>query len=236
MKIHWFPFLLFAVLVTACGAPAPASDPAAQDAASAPTQAATSVPTSVGIAPASDPATQAATSVPTSVASDQNYTGEGNYRISGEQNGMQVVNGYAFQITFRASADGTITGEGSFQKVEASMGSEAFQCTDPGMSSLTFPPIEVTGTVIKDPAGQAEDTFQLNIMGPASTSTSEFICVHPIAGTWSLGAVPDQGFFLSDIQIDAADGARANGTNSKVIMGTTQVIMWLLEIHKQTNP
>jgi hypothetical protein len=166
---------------------------------------------------------------------NQNYTGEGKFRTSGEQSGMQVVSGYTFQITFRANADGAIGGEGVIQKVEASMGSNDFQCTDPGISALVFPPMRITGTMTLDAAGQP-DTFHLTLVGPASTSSSEYTCTQPIAGTWTLPAVPDQGFFIESVEIDAADGAQAQSDDSTAMMGTTVVTTWELVIHKQTNP
>ena len=167
---------------------------------------------------------------------NRNYVGEGKYRLTGEQSGLERTSGYEFLITFRVNADGTIVGEGVLQLVEASMGSKDFQCNNSEISSLTFPPMKVTGTVKKDPAGQSDDRFQLTIVGLPSTTTSQFICVHPIAGSWPLDAVPDQGFVLSDIEIAATDGAQAKGDEGNEIMGTTQVITWELQIHKQVNP
>ncbi len=167
----------------------------------------------------------------------RNYVGEGKYRITGEQSGIETVSGYEFLITFRANADGTIVGEGVLQKVEASTGGEEFQCTNPEVSSLTFPPMKVIGTVKKDPTGQSDDTFQLTVVGLPSTTTSQFICVSPIAGTWQLAdAVLEQGFILSDIEIAATDGAQANGEDSNETMGTTVVTTWELQIYKQENP
>ncbi len=165
----------------------------------------------------------------------QNYVGEGKYRISGEQSGLEVISGYEFLITFRANANGTIVGEGVMQKVEASMGSKDFQCTDPEASALVFPAMRITGKVIPDATGQPA-TFKLTIVGPASTSTSEYTCVHPIAGTWALGAAQDQGFFLNEIEIAAKDGAQAHGEESTAMQGVTGVTTWELEIHKQANP
>jgi hypothetical protein len=166
---------------------------------------------------------------------NQNYTGEGKFRTSGEQSALQVVSGYTFQITFRANADGAINGEGVIQKVEASMGSQDFQCTDPGFSALVFPPMRITGTTTLDAAGQPA-TFHLTLVGPASTSTSQYTCTHPIAGTWTLDAVPDQGFFIENVEIDAADGAQAQSENTTETFGTTVVTAWELVIHKQANP
>ena len=167
----------------------------------------------------------------------QNYTGEGKYRISGEQSGMQVVSGYEFQITFRANADGTIVGDGVIQKVEASSGSEYFLCTDPGISSLVFPPMQINGTVTRDAAGQPE-TFHLFLEGLPSTSTSQYTCTLFLTGdTWPLDAFPDQGFFIESLEIDAADGAQAQSEDTTTgYMGTTVVTSWELVIHKQANP
>ncbi len=165
----------------------------------------------------------------------QNYVGEGKFRIAGEISGLERIDEYTFSITFRANADGTITGEGAAQKVESSMGSKDFQCTDPKASALVFPPMRVNGTVNLDALGQPA-TFKLIIVGPASTVTSQFVCEHPVAGTWTLDAVPDQGFFLNNIEIAAADGAQANSEDSTEMAGTTQVITWELQIHKQGKP
>ena len=158
------------------------------------------------------------------------YEGEGKYRITGEQSGLERISGYEFLITFRADADGTIVGEGVLRKIEASMGSQDFQCNDPEVSSLTFPPMRVTGTVKPDA------TFQLTIVGLTSTTASQFICEHPIAGSWPLSAAPDGGFVLSDIEIAATDGAQASGEDSREVMGTTVVETWELQIHEQATP
>lgn len=181
---------------------------------------------------------------------NQNYTGEGKFRTAGDSSGFQVVNGYEFQITFRVNADGTIAGEGVLQKVEASQGGEfaisgdngpidsyTFQCIDPGVASLTFPPMKVTGTVITDANGQSPDRFQLTIVGVPSATTSQFICTESLAGTtWPLDSVPDQGFFLQGVEIDAADGAQANGGDSTEMQYVTSGTTWELVIHKQANP
>ncbi len=174
---------------------------------------------------------------------NQNYTGEGKYRISAGTSGIEVVSGYEFQITFRANTDGTITGEGSFQKVEASNGGEqagmVMQCTFSDLSSLTFPPMKVSGTVKKDPTGQADDTFQLTIEGLPSTNTIQETCSMTAMGfTQTTPAIDfqDIGFFLSGIEIAAKDGAQANGADSNKIQGATGGTTWELEIHKQANP
>ena len=167
----------------------------------------------------------------------QNYTGEGSYHISSEQSGLQLANGYEFQITFRVNADGSISGEGVNQKVEALSGSEFFQCIDADVNALVFPPMKVIGTVIKDATGQSPDKFQLTIVGEPSTNTSQFICTEFFAGvTWPLDAVPDQGFILYDIEITATDGAEANGEESNSMLGTTTVTIWDLQIHRQETP
>jgi hypothetical protein len=150
---------------------------------------------------------------------------------------MQLANGYEFQITFRVNADGSISGEGVNQKVEALSGSEFFQCIDADVNALVFPPIKVIGTVIKDATGQSPDKFQLTLVGEPSTNTSQFICTEFLAGaTWPLDAVPDQGFMLYDIEITATDGAEANGEESNAMLGTTTLVTWNLQIHRQETP
>jgi len=175
----------------------------------------------------------------------QNYTGEGKYRISVEQSAIQVTSGYEFQITFRANADGTIVGEGVFQKVEASYGGDQgptlIRCSYPTLSSLIFPPMKVTGTVKSDATGQPA-TFQLNLEGLPSTNTIQETCEMTVKEFGFTQSAPeidfqDQGFSLFGIEIAATDGAQANGTKDLGgYMGTTGSETWELEIHKQANP
>ena len=173
----------------------------------------------------------------------QNYTGEGKYRKSAEVSGFTVVSGYEFQITFRANADGTILGEGTLQLVEASqeVSQEGMsgQCTDPGISSLVFPPMRITGTVTLDAARQP-DTFHLTIEGLPSTTTSQWMCEfsYEIGGqtSYTADAGQDQGFFLGDIEIAATDGAQAHSEETYGMMYATGVTTWELVIHKQANP
>lgn len=164
------------------------------------------------------------------------YEGEGKYRIYTEQSDIEVISGYEFSITFRANADGTISGEGVLHKVEAFYGGQGVRCNYPEVSSLTFPPMRVTGKVRPDA------TFQLTIEGPPSTNTTQGICEAPsyYVPSYGLDASPDIGFVLSDIEIAATDGAQANGKkdNSSEIVGAsvTQVITWELQIHAQGSP
>ncbi len=176
---------------------------------------------------------------------NQNYTGEGKYRTSAETSGFEVVSGYEFQITFRVNADGTIIGEGIIQTVEESSGAEQagmlIQCNFSDPSSLTFPPMKVSGTVKKDPTGQADDTFQLTIEGLPSTNTIQETCemtVTDLGFTQTAPAIDfqDMGFVLSGIEIAATDGAQASGGDSTEIQGATGGTTWELQIHKQANP
>ncbi len=165
------------------------------------------------------------------------YIGEGKIRITEEVSDGVFIDGYEFLITFRANADGTIVGEGVLQKVEASarLDDGDFQCNDPEVSSLTFPPLKVTGTVKPDATGQPDATFQLTIESPYSTTTSQWVCESPEDGSVTF-ALPHKGFVLDDIEIAATDGAQANGAKSNETMGITVVRTWELQIYKQETP
>lgn len=233
--------LLLAATLTACAAPTSSTG-------LPPT---TSVPdtsmlsTATAVLPTATP-----TPNPLAVQVVQTWTGEGNYRLTGKQSGMDVVNGYTFMISFRMEPDGTIAGTGTLQKVEASQevagarGIPGVLCKDPESSSLSFPPMQVTGTVNPAAAGQPNGTFLMNIVVLPSTNTSQFVCTWPMTGTWKLDAARDQGFSLVDIEIAAMDGAEANGEEDLggSVEGLTSgqtasysgSYTWELQIHRQS--
>ncbi len=156
------------------------------------------------------------------------YEGKGKIRITEVADGGEFIDGYEFLITFRANADGTIVGEGVLQQVEASARLPLdTQCIGLEVSSLTFPPMKVTGTVKPDAMGQPDATFQLTIESPYSTTTSQWVCESP-EDSWTF-ALPHKGFGLDNIEIAATDGAQANGEKRTEGIVST----WELQIHKQ---
>ncbi len=166
----------------------------------------------------------------------RNYVGEGKYRTTGGQSGIEMISGYEFLITFRANADGTIVGEGVLTKVEESWGSSGFTCNRPGVSSVTFPPMKVSGIVKPDAAGQPDAMFQLTIVGLSGDLPPQVVC-ETVGGPSSFDAPDsDGGFILENIEIAAMDGAQANGEINDTSFGTTVVTTWELQIHKQENP
>jgi len=165
------------------------------------------------------------------------WTGEGKIRVTEVVDGGEFIDGYEFLITFRANADGTIVGEGVLQKVEASARLPGdTQCIGLELSSLTFPPMKITGTVKPDATGQPDATFQLTIESPYSrTTTSQWVCESP-EGSVTF-ALPHKGFILYNIEIAARDGAQANGEKRyEGMMGGTLVMTWELQIYKQATP
>ncbi|MEX2162524.1 MAG: hypothetical protein WD751_11530 [Anaerolineales bacterium] len=165
----------------------------------------------------------------------QNYIGEGKYSVTTGQAGLELKSSFEFQITFSTYWDGTIEGVGVLKKTENSISSEAYQCTDPDVSSLEFPPMKVKGTVIPDDTGQP-GIFQLTIAGLDSSAISQLQCVMP-SGSWTIDTGGEQqGFILDGIEIAAADGAEANGEDVSEFVGMTTVTTWELEIQRQENP
>jgi len=224
--------LLLVGTLTACAAPTPS----------------TSLPPTTSVRDTSMSST--ATAVPPTATPTPNllavqvvvddYIGEGKYRVTGESSGLETIHSYEFLITFRANADGAIVGEGVLTKVEESMGGSAnMSCNRPGVSSVTFPPMKVKGTVKPDATGQPDATFQLTIAALGAVLPPQMACVKPQPYSYDAPA-SDGGFILSDIEIAATDGAQANGEDSSEmeILGTsvTQVTTWELQIHRQETP
>jgi hypothetical protein len=168
----------------------------------------------------------------------QTWTGEGTYRNAASTSGIEMASAYTFQIAFRRLPDGTIAGSGMATKVDASYGGQGLECTDIGTSSLTFPPMSVSGTVNPPAVGETDATFQLTIGALPSTNTWQFECKLPLSGSLTLDEGIDPGFVLVDIEIAGMDGARANGEIESAMgpLGGGDVQIWELQIHRQATP
>ena len=163
-----------------------------------------------------------------------NWTGEGTYQKNATNSGIEVKYAYTFSITFHAMPDGTIEGTGTLKFVDWSQKGQGLVCKDSTISSLVYPPLQVTGTFAPAAAGQP-GTFQLHINSQASTNTSYWICTGP--GGMSLQGPPftDLGPTMG-FDIAATDGAQANGEQDLSGYGNTGSATWTLQIHTQAAP
>lgn len=161
------------------------------------------------------------------------FTGEGKYRKSAMNSGIEVIIGYIFSITFHATPDGTIEGEGVLQKTEYSQAGQGMLCNEPAISSVVYPPLQVTGTFTPAAAGQPDGTFHLFINNQSSTNTSSWICTFQGVMVQQGPPYTDFGPGMLSFDINATDGAQANGIQDLGgYAGTTGSATWELIIHK----
>jgi len=163
-----------------------------------------------------------------------NWTGEGTYQKNATNSGIEVKYAYTFSITFHAMPDGTIEGTGTLKFVDWSQKGQGLVCKDSTISSLVYPPMQVTGT-FKPAVADQPGTFQLHINSQASTNTSFWICTGP--GGMSLQGPPftDLGPTMG-FDIAATDGAQANGEQDLSGYGNSGSATWTLQIHTQAAP
>ncbi len=162
------------------------------------------------------------------------WTGEGTYRKAVTQSYLEVKYAYTFSITFHALPDGKIEGTGTLKMVDWSEAGQGMVCTDPSISSLVYPPMQVTGTFTPAAAGQP-GTFHLITDSQSSTNTTSWTCTY-------LGAMAQQGPPYSDLgpvmgfDIEATDGAQSSGTQDLSGYGGSGSANWTLQIHQQAAP
>jgi hypothetical protein len=163
------------------------------------------------------------------------WTGAGTFLRTTSQAGAgaQVSDAYTFQVTFHVLADGKIEGTGSLTLTEEKESLPGMTCNRPGVSSVIYPPLEVSGTVQLGTVSAPQAVFQLNFKSFPAVLPSSWVC--------DIGGVPytsdypatDGGFFLDKIEIAAVDGAQARGGGPTYM---PLVTTWELQIHKQAAP
>jgi hypothetical protein len=129
--------------------------------------------------------------------------------------------------------DGAIAGTGILTKTEETESLPGMTCNRPGVSSVIFPPMDVSGTVKPGTASAPETVFQLKFKSFPAVMPSQWVC--DISGYSSTSDYPenDGGFFLENIEIAAVDGAQIKGEKTE---GATLVTNWTLQINRQTTP
>jgi hypothetical protein len=164
------------------------------------------------------------------------WTGEGTYQKNATNSAIEVKYAYTFSITFHALPDGAIEGTGTLKMVAWSHAGQGMVCTDSTITSLVYPPMQVTGTFTPAAAGQP-GAFQLRIDSQASTNTRYWICTFSGMTTIQSPPFTDLGPTMV-FDIAATDGAQANGEQDLggVGGGTTGNATWTLQIHKQAVP
>jgi hypothetical protein len=163
------------------------------------------------------------------------WTGSGTFIRTTSQAGAgaQVSDAYTFQVTFRVLSDGKVEGTGSLTLTEEKESLPGMTCNRPGVSSVIYPPLEVSGTVQLGTVSAPQAVFQLNFKSFPAVLPSSWVC--DISGIPYTSNFPstDGGFFLDKIEISAVDGAQARGGGPTYM---PLVTTWELQIHKQAAP